>query len=1006
MATASSTRSSPTRNRRKRNKAYSPDRTGSSSAEDTVRSPNRATTSKTSSKRGRGRPPTIGQYVGLTAAKEAHLKAQREEWALLAEKEIMESVRNLRVKENSVAGSTGEPRPDPENRLEETAKLAVTIAAKSGNLKGTYVRALKEMAFAIREAKEEMAARTTDGENKRLQELCSRQEAEILHMKKAIADMRSEIARLAHAVGSPAAVPAPAPIQRSDDEEERRLQRIMRAVGTMLDARFAVMEARLPPEPRLRPPLAADHSRSRAQEKTPTPATAAESMPTPEPTAAVATAAPNGGGPQKKKAPKNRQQPAPAEPRTFPPAPAALTEAWTTVARRGAKPRTATATGTVPAPPPLKEKKKRLRPPRSQAVIVKLQPEAIERGVTYRSVLAEARAKIDPAELGIPIQRIRSAVTGAKVLVVDGADQYEKADLLANKLREVLPSDSIVVSRPTITAAVRLSGLDESISREELGAAVARIGECPPDTVKVGEIKMGPGGTGQVVVRCPIAGVKRILAVDKLRIGWSVLRAQLLEARAQDLLIQSMAERLTHLAVVAEPYRVPSVPDWAGDVDGLVAVVQRRSAVGAPPEFDVVQRGRGYVAVFWAGLLVVGVGREMEEWLVESGLVVLNRGAENTCVRRSGGSVVDVSFATPDVARRVRGWKVLSDVETLSDHRYIRFRVAAAPESSTATLPFDGGAEGPRWALKRLDVERLQEAAVVQAWRLDSLGEPAGVCEGAERLREAMSRVCDHAMPRVRAYAPRRQVYWWNVEIAGLRRRCAGSRRRYQHLRRRRRRDEEEEDRAYEAYRVDVRALRVAIGEAKEAAWKELLETLDRDPWGRPYHIARSTMRPWAPPTTSTLPPDMVRHVVGGLFPSAPEIPFVPPVMSSARDGARAEEDDDVSPAEFDAAVEKMKLKRTAPGPDGIPNRAWALALKMEGGLGPVLRGLFSRCLREGRFPAIWKKGKLVLIPKEGRPRDQPSGYRPIVVLDEAGKLLERVVASRLVQHLENQVEF
>lgn len=43
-------------------------------------------------------------------------------------------------------------------------------------------------------------------------------------------------------------------------------------------------------------------------------------------------------------------------------------------------------------------------------------------------------------------------------------------------------------------------------------------------------------------------------------------------ARAQDLLIQSMAERLTHLAVVAEPYRVPSVPDWARDIDSLVVL--------------------------------------------------------------------------------------------------------------------------------------------------------------------------------------------------------------------------------------------------------------------------------------------------------------------------------------------------------------------------------------------------------------------------------------------------
>ncbi|KAA5557046.1 hypothetical protein F3G51_32030, partial [Pseudomonas aeruginosa] len=115
------------------------------------------------------------------------MKAQREELALRAEREVTESVRKLRVREDAVAGSTGEPALDPERRLDESAKLAVAIAPKSGNLKGTYVRALKEMAAAIREAKEEMAARTTDGETKRLQELCRRREAEILHLKNAIA---------------------------------------------------------------------------------------------------------------------------------------------------------------------------------------------------------------------------------------------------------------------------------------------------------------------------------------------------------------------------------------------------------------------------------------------------------------------------------------------------------------------------------------------------------------------------------------------------------------------------------------------------------------------------------------------------------------------------------------------------------------------------------------------------------------------------------------------------
>ncbi|KAA5662626.1 hypothetical protein F3G62_31675, partial [Pseudomonas aeruginosa] len=47
-----------------------------------------------------------------------------------------------------------------------------------------------------------------------------------------------------------------------------------------------------------------------------------------------------------------------------------------------------------------------------------------------------------------------------------------------------------------------------------------------------------------------------------------------------------------------------------------------------------------------------------------------------------------------------------------------------------------------------------------------------------------------------------------------------------------------------------------------------------------------------------------------------------------------------------------------------------------------------------------WKTGRLVLLRKDGRPADSPAGYRPIVLLDEAGKMLERIVAARIVRHL------
>ena len=64
------------------------------------------------------------------------------------------------------------------------------------------------------------------------------------------------------------------------------------------------------------------------------------------------------------------------------------------------------------------------------------------------------------------------------------------------------------------------------------------------------------------------------------------------------------------------------------------------------------------------------------------------------------------------------------------------------------------------------------------------------------------------------------------------------------------------------------------------------------------------------------------------------------------------------------------------------------------------LRDLFGRCFVDGKFPKPWKDGVLCLLRKVGRPAESPSGYRPIVLLNEAGKLFERLIASRLKEHL------
>jgi len=99
-----------------------------------------------------------------------------------------------------------------------------------------------------------------------------------------------------------------------------------------------------------------------------------------------------------------------------------------------------------------------------------------------------------------------------------------------------------------------------------------------------------------------------------------------------------------------------------------------------------------------------------------------------------------------------------------------------------------------------------------------------------------------------------------------------------------------------------------------------------------------------------------------------------------------------VSGVELSRVVRKIG-PRKAPGPDGIPGKIWVRALDF---LGARLGHIFNKCLRRGQFPQQWKKAKLVLLPKAGREAGTPAAYRPICLLDEVGKIFERILATRL----------
>ncbi|CAB0035520.1 unnamed protein product, partial [Trichogramma brassicae] len=151
------------------------------------------------------------------------------------------------------------------------------------------------------------------------------------------------------------------------------------------------------------------------------------------------------------------------------------------------------------------------------------------------------------------------------------------------------------------------------------------------------------------------------------------------------------------------------------------------------------------------------------------------------------------------------------------------------------------------------------------------------------------------------------------------------------------------------AHACYTRLLRVAIKTSKRRCWRQLCDEVDNDVWGKPYKVAMSGLG--CPQAKQPSSPLLVRGAVAALFPRVPS------------------------------------------GPDGIPNSALKIAVAARP---DIFLRVYTTCLETGVFPSSWKRQRLVLLPKPGKPPDEPSSYRPLCMLDTAGKILERIICDRL----------
>lgn len=402
-------------------------------------------------------------------------------------------------------------------------------------------------------------------------------------------------------------------------------------------------------------------------------------------------------------------------------------------------------------------------------------------------------------------------------------------------------------------------------------------------------------------------------------------------------------------------------------------------------------------------------GHRLLEWSEENNLIVVNEGDSPTCIRPQGVSWIDLTWATPTAARRIRDWRVETEELSLSDHCYVTFSIGIVGEEGrgpgwnggSVRERRDGGDKCVRWKMDTLDQEVYDQ---VLEWKCNERSVEEDVEKEAEWIHRTMMEAADTAMQRARKRTDKRQVYWWSEDISEARKECMKNRRRWTREKTKKRKREERQGagnitdacllRGLEKrYKSSKKIVVRAIGKAKEKAWQELIEEIDNDQWGMPYKVVMNKLRTTGPGITETLGAELLERLIFKLFPRE---------NADVRPGEVRiegwEEEWNVSTEEMCNAIRK-KRKNTAPGPDGITMR---MLRKIPGRMVEELAKIASRMMKEGRFPRKWKVAKLVLIPKaaKGVESEIPKA-RPICLIDDIGKCLERIIVERIESWME-----
>jgi hypothetical protein len=249
----------------------------------------------------------------------------------------------------------------------------------------------------------------------------------------------------------------------------------------------------------------------------------------------------------------------------------------------------------------------------------------------------------------------------------------------------------------------------------------------------------------------------------------------------------------------------------------------------------------------------------------------------------------------------------------------------------------------------------------------------------------------------------RRRVPCWNDGLKTLRKKVNALQRRYQ-------RTLNNEDLRKERkirYNEEKRKYQLKLQQEKFKSWRKCCSTEEANPWNAIYKTATCLTTLQQPDGTFTLGTESTtKHMLDYFVPEDYETDdntVHKHIRELIKEPIDTEDDKPLSREEIISVIKKFNPK-TATGEDGLKSETIQHVFRS---FPSVLTEVYNKCLEEGCFPKQWKKSSIVPIikPRKESNRDA-SKYRPISLLNVAGKVLDKLMIDRILHHVHSHAGF